>query len=75
MFKRALGKCFHFGFRVVEIMETFETYLETCFRSRSYAWTDLESIWYGSEACVLTFPATQKCENFTGSRIKEMNRK
>ena len=27
----ALGQCFHFGFRVVEIMETFETNLETCF--------------------------------------------
>ena len=28
-------------------METFETNSETCFSNRSYAWTDLESIYYG----------------------------
>ena len=31
-------------------METFETNLETCFCIRSYACTDLESIWYGRGA-------------------------
>ena len=30
----ALGQCFHFGFRVVKIMKTFETYLETRFSNR-----------------------------------------
>ena len=43
--EKALGQCFNFGFRVkllvaikvVEIMETFETNLETCFSNRSYA--------------------------------------
>ena len=45
-------------------METFETNLETCFCSRSYTWTDLESIWYGKEACLLTFTATPNCEIF-----------
>ena len=54
----ALGQCFHFGFGVVDIMEKFETNLETCFSNHIYACTDLESIWYGRGACVLTFPAT-----------------
>ena len=54
----ALRQCFYFGFRVVEIIETFETYLELCLSNRMYAWTDLESIWCGRGACVLTFAAT-----------------
>ena len=45
--KKAVGQCFYFGFRVGKIMETFETNSETCFSNRSYAWTDLESIYYG----------------------------
>ena len=28
--ERALRQCFNFGIRVVEIVETFETNLETC---------------------------------------------
>ena len=40
-------------------METFETNLEACFCSRSYALTGLKSIWYGRGACVLIFPATK----------------
>ena len=49
---------FLFWLRVIEIMETFETNLETCFSNRIYAWTDLESIWYGRGAGDLTFSAT-----------------
>ena len=33
----ALGPCFYFSFRVVEIMETIETNSETCFSYRIYA--------------------------------------
>ena len=64
MFRNGSGTMFPFGFRVVEIIETFETYLELCLSNRIYAWTDLESIWCGRGACVLTFAATYKCQIF-----------
>ena len=60
----ALGQCFYFGFRVVEIMETLRKILKHAFLTVVMPGlrTDLESIWYDRGVCVLTFPANKKCE-------------
>ena len=41
--------------------------METLFCSLSYAWTDLESIWHGREAYVLTFPPLRSAKYSNGS--------
>ena len=51
---------FHFGFRVVEILEQDWDKFGTGFWGSYYAWADLKSIWYGRGACELTYSATQK---------------
>ena len=62
----ALGQFFHFGVRAVEIMETFETNLETCFSNRSYACTDLESIWYGRQERIFIISLRGVWKNYGG---------
>ena len=49
----ALRAMFHFGFRVVEILEQNLDKFGTGFWGSNYAWAGLLSIWYGKGPCVL----------------------